>query len=49
MHVDESMPHIHERCVWYWVDENRVKKLLEAAGVELPDPSASECDTTIEK
>lgn len=47
MHVDEATPHIHDRYVWYWIDENGVKhtgvkKSLEQAGVELPDPSAPE-------
>ena len=47
LHRDESTPHIHERYTWYWTDENGVKhtgvkKSLEAAGVNLPDPSAPE-------
>ena len=47
MHVDEATPHIHERYVWYWTDDNGVKhtgikKSLEQAGVDLPDPSKPE-------
>jgi len=47
MHVDETTPHIHERYVWYWTDDNGVKhtgvkKSLEQAGVDLPDPDKPE-------
>lgn len=44
LHVDEAVPHIQVRRVWHYKDENgdlRIgqEKALEAAGVELPDPS----------
>lgn len=47
MHVDESTPHIHERYVLHYKDAQGIertgmKKSLEAAGVELPDPSKPE-------
>lgn len=47
MHVDEATPHIHERYVWYWTDDQGVKhtgikKSLEQAGVPLPDPAKKE-------
>lgn len=47
MHIDESTPHIHERYVLHYKDEQGVlhtgmKKSLEQAGVELPDPSKPE-------
>jgi hypothetical protein len=47
MHVDESTPHIHERYVWYYTDENGVKhtgmkKSMEQAGIALPEPDKPE-------
>lgn len=49
MHVDESTPHIHERYVLHYKDSQNdniertgMKKSLEQAGVELPDPSKPE-------
>lgn len=47
MHVDESTSHIHERYVLHYKDAQGVlhtgmKKSLEAAGVELFDPSKPE-------
>lgn len=47
MHVDESTPHIHERYVWYYTDDQGVKhtgikKSLEQAGVDLPEPDQPE-------
>lgn len=47
MHVDESTPHIHERYVWYWTDSDGVKhtgmkKSMEQAGIDLPEPGKPE-------
>ena len=47
MHVDEATPHIHERYVLYYTDDQGIKhtgmkKSLEQAGVDLPDPSQPE-------
>lgn len=47
MHVDESTPHIHERYVWYWTDEDGIrhtgmKKSMEQAGIDLPEPDKPE-------
>lgn len=47
MHKDESTPHIHERYVWYWTDEDEIshtgmKKSMQQAGIELPDPDKPE-------
>lgn len=43
VHADETTPHIHERVVWDVMTEDGLKlaqdKALEAAGIELPDPS----------
>lgn len=44
LHVDESSPHLHIRRVWDYTDRDGLTRLgqakaLEAAGVELPDPS----------
>ena len=47
MHVDEATPHIHERYVWYYTDDNGVKhtgmkKSMEQSGIKLPDPDKPE-------
>lgn len=43
LHVDEAVPHIHERRVWTYTDDKGVEhinmsKALEKADVPLPDP-----------
>ena len=47
MHVDEATPHIHERYVWYYIDDEGImhtgmKKSMEQAGIKLPDPDKPE-------
>lgn len=45
IHYDETTPHIHERHVWVYHEDNTntrkigQEKALEKAGIELPDPS----------
>ncbi len=47
MHVDESTPHIHERYVWYYTDDQGIKhtgmkKSMKQAGIDLPEPGRPE-------
>lgn len=47
VHADEAVPHIQQRRVWQYTDENGIlrvgqEKALEQAGVPLPDPDKPE-------
>ena len=47
IHADEAVPHIQQRRVWYYTDQNGIvkvgqEKALEQAGVPLPDPDKPE-------
>lgn len=47
VHADEAVPHVQQRRVWKYTDENGVvrvgqEKALKQAGVPLPDPSKPE-------
>lgn len=47
LHVDEAVPHIQQRRVWHYTDEQGVlrvgqEKALEKAGVSLPRPGEKE-------
>ena len=46
-HFDESTPHIHERGIWVWYDDEGlpqpgIKRALKEAGVPLPKPGEPE-------